>query len=99
VTLAYAVDEWLRTSEVEDSTRDGYVNDINRYIKPVLGEQPVRKVDAHTLESFYTELRRCRVRCDGKPFIEKHKTEDKHDCAELKCTVHECKPLANSTVR
>ncbi|MGB3443677.1 MAG: hypothetical protein WBA97_33490 [Actinophytocola sp.] len=34
VTLAYAVDEWLRTSEVEDSTRDGYVNYINRYIKP-----------------------------------------------------------------
>lgn len=99
VTLAYAVDEWLRTSEVEDSTRDGYVNYINRYIKPILGEQPVRKIDAHTLESFYTELRRCRIRCDGKPFIEKHKTADDHDCAELKCTVHECKPLAKSTVR
>lgn len=99
VTMAYAVDEWLRTSEVEDSTRDGYVNYVNRYIKPILGEQPVRKIDAHTLESFYTELRRCRIRCDGKPFIEKHKTEDEHDCAEQKCTVHECNPLAKSTVR
>jgi integrase len=99
VTLAYAVDEWVRTSEVEDSTRDGYVNYINRYIKPILGEQSVRKIDAHALESFYTELRRCRIRCDGNPFIEKHKTNDEHDCAELKCTVHECKPLAKSTVR
>jgi integrase len=97
--MAYAVDEWLRTSEVEDSTRDGYVNYINRYIKPILGEQPVRKVDVHTLESFYTELRRCRIRCDGKPFIEKHKADGEHDCAEQKCEPHKCNPLAKSTVR
>lgn len=99
VSMAYAVDEWLRTSEVEDSTRDGYVNYINRYIKPILGEQPVRKIDVHTLESFYTELRRCRIRCDGKPFIEKHKADGKHDCAKKKCEPHKCNPLAKSTVR
>ncbi len=34
VTLAYAVDEWLRTSEVEESTRAGYVNYVERYIRP-----------------------------------------------------------------
>lgn len=97
--MAYAVDEWLRTSEVEDSTRDGYVNYIERYIKPVLGELQVRKVDAHTLESFYTELRRCRIRCDGKPFVEEHKAEGEHDCVEQKCQLHKCNPLAKSTVR
>jgi len=97
--MSYAVDEWLRTSEIEDSTRDGYVNYIDRYIKPVLGTLPVRKVDAHTLESFYTELRRCRIRCDGKPFIEKHKVDGDHDCAEKKCEPHKCNPLAKSTVR
>src|SRR5690349_16682436 len=53
VSMGHAIDEWLRTSEVEDSTRDGYVNYINRYIKPILGEQPVRKVNVHALESFY----------------------------------------------
>jgi len=37
VAFAYAVDEWLRTSEVEESTRAGYVNYIERYIRPVLG--------------------------------------------------------------
>lgn len=99
VSVAYAVDEWLRTSEVEDSTRDGYVNYIERYIKPVLGHQSVRKIDAHALESFYTELRRCRTRCDGKPFIEKHKTDDEHDCVEQECEAHKCNPLARSTVR
>jgi len=40
------VGEWLRTSEAEDSSRDGYVNYIERYVKPVLGELSVRKVDA-----------------------------------------------------
>lgn len=99
VSMSYAVDEWLRTSEIEDSTRDGYVNYIKRYIKPVLGELPVRKVDAHTLESFYTELRRCRSRCDRKPFIEKHNVDGEHNCVKEKCTPHKCKALAASTVR
>jgi hypothetical protein len=35
VPFGQAVDEWLRTSEIEDSTRAGYVNYIERYIKPV----------------------------------------------------------------
>ncbi len=68
-------------------------------MKPVLGHLPVCKIDAHALESFYTELRRCRIRCDGKPFVEKHKTEGEHDCVEQKCKVHKCNPLAKSAVR
>jgi len=78
VTMSYAVDEWLRTTEVEDSTRDGYVNYVERYIRPTLGPIAVRKLDAHALESFYTELRRCRVRCDRKHFIERHAKDDEH---------------------
>lgn len=99
VTVAYAVDEWLRTSEVEDSTRAGYVNYIERYIRPVLGTLGVRKLDPHTLESFYTELRRCRMRCDRRPYIERHASDEAHDCAAEKCTPHACKPLSASTVR
>jgi integrase len=30
--FAHVVDEWLRTSEIEDSTRAGYVNYIQRHI-------------------------------------------------------------------
>jgi hypothetical protein len=99
VTFGYAVDEWLRTSEIEDSTRDGYVNYIQRYIRPALGTISVRKLDAHALERFYTELRRCRTRCDRKPFIERHSTDNEHDYAAAKCTPHACKPLAASTIR
>lgn len=40
---------------------------------------PVNKLTARMLETFYAELRRCRVRCDGRPFLE-HKVAGEHDC-------------------
>ncbi|MBB5909117.1 tyrosine-type recombinase/integrase [Actinoalloteichus hymeniacidonis] len=99
VTLGYAIDEWLRTSEHEESTRKTYLGYIDRSIKPVLGGLAVSKIDARALESFYTELRRCRTRCDRNPFIEKHATRAEHDCGTAGCRVHVCKPMAASTVR
>jgi hypothetical protein len=70
VKLGYAIHEWIRTSVHEDSTREGYRGYLTRTIQPVLGDMPIAKITARMLESFYTELRRCRVRCDGRPFIE-----------------------------
>src|SRR5882724_7871526 len=99
VTLGYVLDQWMSTSELEDSTRKTYEGYITRTIRPVLGNLPVRKVDARVLESLYNELRRCRIRCDGTPFIEKHKEDGEHDCKEAKCKPHECNPMATSTVR
>jgi integrase len=61
VTLGYVIDEWMRTSELEDSTRKTYEGYIERAIRPAIGALPARKVDARALESFYTELRRCRI--------------------------------------
>lgn len=43
VTLSYAIDEWLRTADIEQSTRDGYVGYIDRIIKPVLGDTSTTK--------------------------------------------------------
>ncbi|SDZ32551.1 Phage integrase, N-terminal SAM-like domain [Amycolatopsis xylanica] len=100
VTLSYALDEWLRVSELEESTRNSYEGYIARTIVPALGHRPVKKIDARMLESLYTELRRCRVRCDGKPFIEKHKSAvEDHDCKAVGCKAHACRPMAASTVR
>ncbi|MDT7754073.1 MAG: integrase, partial [Pseudonocardiales bacterium] len=62
VTLAYTLDEWLGTVELEDSTRDTYVGYIERTIRPVLGDVPISKLTTRTLELLYAELRRCRVR-------------------------------------
>lgn len=99
VALGYAIDEWMRTSELEDSTRETYEGYIRRTIKPALGDEPVRKVNAKVLENFYTDLRRCSIRCDQKPFVTKHATSNEHDCKAAECKWHVCKKMGVSTVR
>lgn len=105
VPLAHALDEFMRVTEIEYTTRDSYEGFIRRLIKPALGDTPVAKISARHLESLYAELRRCRARCDGRPFIEHrvtrphecehtyhHKRRD-HDCAAVGCrTVVRCRP-------
>ncbi|AXX28619.1 Integrase [Actinosynnema pretiosum subsp. pretiosum] len=98
VTFSHAVDEWLATVELEESTRDSYVGYVERTIRPVLGDVQVRNLTARTLESLYADLRRCRVRCSRRPFVE-HAVRGAHECAESKCRPHRCKPMATSTVR
>lgn len=98
VNLSYAIDEWFAKADLEDSTRNSYGVYIERVIKPTLGHIAVKKLSARDLESLYAELRRCRIRCDGKPFIE-HKADGEHDCVKTKCEPHECDPMATSTVR
>ena len=99
VALSYALDEWMRTSELEDSTRGTYEGYIARTIRPALGDTAVNKITPRMLEKFYTELRRCRVRCDHKPYIEKHAATGDHDCTAEGCKPHRCKPMGASTVR
>lgn len=82
-TLSVAIDEWLRTLEVEDTTREAYEMYARRYLKPALGDEPVGKISARVLEQLYAELRRCRARCDGRPFVE-HRVDGPHECREVK---------------
>ena len=98
VTLGYALDEWLKTVEVEDSTRDGYIGYIERTIRPTLGAVPITKLSTRMLETFYAELRRCRIRCNGRPTVA-HRVVGEHTCDVAGCAPHVCKPMAASTVR
>lgn len=98
VPLAQVIEVWLHDAELEDGTREMYRGYLNRNIRPVLGDLPIKKVSPRILEKLYAELRRCRIRCDGNPFIE-HKATGEHDCKAKKCAAHECNPLAASTVR
>ncbi|MEN3320655.1 MAG: integrase [Mycobacterium sp.] len=98
VSFSHTIDEWLRTADIETSTRDGYVGYVERVIRPKLGTIAVNKLSARDLETLYALLRRCRTRCDGSPFIE-HTTDDAHDCVKAECKPHTCKPMAASTVR
>jgi integrase len=79
VPFGHAIDEWLRTADIEASTRDGYVGYIDRVIRPVFGALPIAKIGVRDLESLYAELRRCNVRCDGNPRID-HRVDGAHEC-------------------
>ena len=78
-TFGTALDAWLRVHEVEETTRRGYESYIRLYIRPALGHLPIGKVSAQVLEEFYAGLRRCRSRCDGRPFVE-HQADGAHEC-------------------
>jgi len=64
-TIGCAIDEWMRTAELEDSTRHTYGGYIERTIRPAIGGLALNKISAWILETLYVELRRCRVRCHG----------------------------------
>jgi integrase len=78
-TLGAAIDAWLRIHEVEDNTRQGYEAYTRNHIKPAIGHVPLGKITTRLLEEFYAELRRCRLRCDGRPAID-HRTAEPHEC-------------------
>lgn len=74
-----AIEEWLKVSELDDSTREAYEFYARSYIFPALGDEPTSRISARLLEQFYADLRRCRARCDGRPFTE-HRTTEPHEC-------------------
>jgi integrase len=95
------LDRWLAGHEVAITTRVTYESLIRNHIRPALGTVPLTKLHrgaAEILESFYGDLRRCSRRCDRRPFVE-HRAPGVHDCGELGCAPHRCRPLAASSVR
>jgi len=62
-TLSAAIDDWLASREVEQSTLAGYRGYIERTIRPALGPEPVKRIGVKVLEDLYTDLRRCGQRC------------------------------------
>jgi integrase len=96
-SLGALLDEWLPGTELGPNTRDNYAGLINRFIGPALGDLPLSRITPQRIERFYGELRRCRARCDGRSFVE-HRRQGEHDCIRAKCGLHECRPLAPSSV-
>ena len=78
-TLGAAIDTWLRLHEAEGNTLAGYETHARLYIKPALGDVPIGRLTTQMLEELYAQLRRCRVRCNGRPFIE-HRVKGPHEC-------------------
>jgi integrase len=65
-TVASLIARWLEVADLELTTRDGYEGYkgyIRRNIPPVLGDMPLRRLNAETLDRFYAHLRAHGGRC------------------------------------
>ena len=101
-TVSALLERWMQQHEIDPTTRMTYESQIRMYILPAVGDVPlvlfVRDA-SQRLEALYGRLRKCRALCSGKPFVEKHAEEGRHDCAAAGCKRHVCKPYAASSVR
>jgi hypothetical protein len=77
---------------IEETTRRTYVGYIERLIKPALGSISIAKLTARNLETLYSELRRCRARCDGRPFIERHRMDGEGSCVGVPASASRWRP-------
>jgi integrase len=92
-----STDTW-RVLDVDPNTAKAYRGYIENHIRPVLAELSVGRVNGEMLDSFYAELRRCRVRCRRGQELIDQRTKREHAC-DARCRPHVCKPLAAATVR
>lgn len=96
-TVSHLMERHLAMLDVVPTTMYGYQGYVRLHIDPLIGSMKVGALDADILDSFYAELRRCRIHCDRRRFIE-HRARDEHECDD-RCRPHECRPLSNTTVR
>lgn len=96
-TVRQLINKYLEVANLDPSTRRGYQRNFHNHVAPLFGDQPVGKIDAQILDSFYAELARCRAHCDGKRRTA-HRTAATHAC-DHRCNLHKCEPLAPSSIR
>ena len=66
------------TTEIEETTVEGYRGYIERTIRPALGDELVERIGVRVLENLHADLRRCNRRCsDGDPAVD-HRTGMPH---------------------
>jgi integrase len=97
-TVAQLMERYLEIARVEPSTRQGYEGLVRNHIVPLLGELQVGRVRGEVLDSFYVELRRCRVHCRRGQGVVDHRTHVEHQC-DQRCRPHRCRPLGEGTIR
>lgn len=95
-TVNQLMDRYLEVLHVDRSTLRTYRSYVDNHIGPRLGHLSVGRVDGEVLDSFYHELRTCRVHCRGRRLTD-HRTPRKHECDD-RCRPHTCRPLAASSI-
>ena len=97
-TVGQLMQRYLEVIDVEVATRAGYESLIRTHILPLLGDLPVGRLRGEVLDSFYAQLRACRIHCRGTRGLIDHRTRVSHDC-DPRCRPHSCRPLGPSGVR
>jgi integrase len=78
--FSIALAEWMAVQELEESSRRAYEAYIRNHIGPVLGDVPLSRLNARTLERLYADLRRCRARCTPGEARRDHRVVGSHEC-------------------
>ncbi|MDX3003254.1 GntR family transcriptional regulator [Kribbella solani] len=78
--------KYFEVIDVDVQTLRAYRSKYKNHIEPLLAATPLSKLGqigtgVEILDSFYAVLRRCRLHCDGKEFIQ-HRTTQPHQCDE-----------------
>lgn len=105
-SVGFVITEWLDQHGADVETVKDYRSLAESFIIPALGDVKLARLvqpGPSLIEQFYTELRRCRRRCNRKPFIEHRKNcpsavDPDYQC-DKRCKPHVCKPLGGSTLR
>jgi integrase len=109
-TLGYVVDRWLEVADLELSTRETYLDYVERTIRPALGDVQVRKLTVDVLDRFYLHLRKHGGKCQrcwrrvraGQPPLRAGERYQPRPGAKPVVHQPDCargRPLAASTVR
>ncbi|MFI6833583.1 tyrosine-type recombinase/integrase [Kribbella sp. NPDC050241] len=81
-TVDQLMEKYFKVLDVDTQTRRGYLSKYNTHIKPLLGATQLTRLDVETLDTFYSELRRCRIHCRGRKKDIEHRTTRPHHCDE-----------------
>jgi hypothetical protein len=95
-TVQQLIEQHLKDAKLGFKTRKNNNSQTGKHILPRNGHLKVRAVDARVMDSFYSELRRCRDHCDGRPHVQ-HRTPQEHECDD-RCEPHVCRPLGESSI-
>ncbi|WP_202867166.1 GntR family transcriptional regulator [Kribbella pittospori] len=81
-TVDQMMTKYFSVLDADPQTIRGYRSKYETHIKPLLGSAQLARLDVETLDTFYAELRRCRIHCTGRKKDIEHRTTKPHQCDE-----------------
>jgi integrase len=81
-TVAQLVTRYFSVLDADTQTVRGYRSKYETHIRRLLGTTQLSRLDVETLDTFYAELRRCRIHCQGRKKDVEHRTNRPHQCDE-----------------